>query len=93
VARRYAREQGRPYPALRLIVAHLGSGITVSAHQDGRMIDSNSIEEGPFGVDRPEGCRCGRWLSSASAANTLRNNLTAMSSATAASSPTWARAT
>ncbi len=55
VARRYAREQGRPYPALRLIVAHLGSGITVSAHQDGSMVDSNSIEEGPFGVDRSGG--------------------------------------
>jgi butyrate kinase len=52
VARRFAREQGRTYEAMRLIVAHLGSGITVSAHQDGRMIDSNSIEEGPFGVDR-----------------------------------------
>ncbi len=52
VARRFAREQGSTYPALRLIVAHLGSGITVSAHQDGRMIDSNTIDEGPFGVDR-----------------------------------------
>jgi len=55
VARRFAREQARPYPALRLIVAHLGSGITVSAHQDGRMIDSNTIEEGPFGGDRTGG--------------------------------------
>ncbi len=55
VAKRYAREQGRAYPALRLIVAHLGSGITVSAHQDGRIIDSNTIEEGPFGVDRSGG--------------------------------------
>jgi butyrate kinase len=55
VARRYAREQGRTYQELRLIVAHLGSGITVSAHQDGRMIDSNSIEEVPFGVDRSGG--------------------------------------
>jgi butyrate kinase len=55
VARRFAREQGSAYTALRLIVAHLGSGITVSAHQDGRMIDSNSIEEGPFGVDRTGG--------------------------------------
>ena len=55
VARRFAREQGSTYPALRLIVAHLGSGITVSAHQDGRMIDSNSIEEGPLGVDRTGG--------------------------------------
>ncbi len=52
VARRYAREAGRSYAALRLIVIHMGSGITVSAHREGRMIDSNSIEEGPFGPDR-----------------------------------------
>jgi butyrate kinase len=30
----------------------MGSGITVSAHRGGRTIDSNSIEEGPFGPDR-----------------------------------------
>jgi len=52
VARRFAREQGRPYESLRLIIVHLGSGVTVSAHRDGRMIDNNSIEEGPFGPDR-----------------------------------------
>jgi len=52
VARRAARERGRRYEDLRLIVAHMGSGITVSAHRGGRMIDSNSIEEGPFGPDR-----------------------------------------
>ncbi len=52
VARRYAHEQGRLYAELRLIVVHMGSGITVSAHREGRMIDSNSIEEGPFGPDR-----------------------------------------
>ncbi|MGD0801987.1 MAG: butyrate kinase [Terracidiphilus sp.] len=55
VARRYAYEQGSSYQAVRLIVIHLGSGITVSAHRDGQMIDSNSIEEGPFGVDRSGG--------------------------------------
>jgi len=55
VARRYAREQGRPYESLRLIVAHMGSGITVSAHRHGRQIDSNTIEEGPFGPDRTGG--------------------------------------
>jgi butyrate kinase len=52
VARRYAREMGRDYSDLRLVVAHLGSGITVSAHQAGRMIDNNTPEEGPFGPDR-----------------------------------------
>ena len=55
VARRFAREEGRAYPELRLIVVHLGSGVTVSAHRDGRMIDSNSLEDGPFGVDRTGG--------------------------------------
>jgi butyrate kinase len=52
VARRFAREQGSRYEELRLIVAHMGSGISVSAHRDGRTIDGNSIEEGPFGPDR-----------------------------------------
>lgn len=52
VARRYARERGRAYEDLRLIVIHLGSGITVSAHRDGKMIDNNTPEEGPFEPDR-----------------------------------------
>ncbi len=53
VARRYAREQGKPYHRLRLVVVHLGSGITVSAHREGRMVDAtNSREEGPFSVER-----------------------------------------
>ena len=55
VAHRFAREQQQPYPALRLIVVHMGSGISVSAHREGRMIDSNTIEEGPFGPDRTGG--------------------------------------
>jgi butyrate kinase len=52
VARHYAQEHGRAYADLRLIVIHLGSGITVSAHRDGRMIDNNTPEEGPLGPDR-----------------------------------------
>jgi butyrate kinase len=52
VARRYARENGRAYESLRLIVVHMGSGMTVSAHRDGQMIDQNTPEEGPFGPDR-----------------------------------------
>jgi butyrate kinase len=53
VAKRYARDHGKAYPDLQLIVAHLGSGITVSAHQGGRMIDAtNSREEGAFSTER-----------------------------------------
>lgn len=53
VAKRYAREQGQSYESLRLIVAHLGSGISVSAHEAGRMVDvTNSREEGAFSTER-----------------------------------------
>jgi butyrate kinase len=52
VVRRFARERGRSNKLLRLVVVHMGSGITVSAHRDGRMIDNNTPEEGPFGPDR-----------------------------------------
>ena len=53
VAKRYAREQSQPYASLRLIVAHLGSGISISAHRGGRMIDvTNSREEGAFSTER-----------------------------------------
>jgi butyrate kinase len=55
VARRYAQGLDRRYETMRLIVVHMGSGITVSAHREGRQIDSNTIEEGPFGPDRTGG--------------------------------------
>jgi len=54
VARRYAAEAARPYSELRLVVAHLGTGISVSAHRDGRMVDvCNPRDEGPLSPDRP----------------------------------------
>lgn len=53
VAKRFARERQRKYEELRLIVAHVGSGISVSAHEGGRMIDvTNSREEGAFSTER-----------------------------------------
>ena len=56
VAKRYARECGERYEALRLIVAHLGSGISVSAHENGLMVDvTNSREEGAFSTERAGG--------------------------------------
>src|SRR3974377_167780 len=56
VAKRFAREQGKAYESLRLIVAHLGSGSSVSAHEGGRMVDaSNPREEGAFSTERAGG--------------------------------------
>lgn len=56
VARRHAASCGRPLEALRLVVAHLGSGISVALLRDGRAVDvNNSADEGPFSVRRAGG--------------------------------------
>jgi butyrate kinase len=56
VARRFARGQGRPLEALRLVVAHLGTGISLAALRGGRMADVvNPQDEGPFSGDRAGG--------------------------------------
>lgn len=53
VARRYAKEHATHYEDLRLIVAHLGSGISISVHENGRMIDVNlGGQEGTFSTER-----------------------------------------
>ncbi|MCI2082885.1 MAG: butyrate kinase [Bacteroidales bacterium] len=57
IAKRYAKETGRPYNSLNLIVAHMGGGISVGAHLKGRVIDVNNAlqGEGPFSPDRMGG--------------------------------------
>ena len=54
VSRRYAASIGRRYEDLRLIVAHMGGGISVGAHCLGRVIDVNNAlgGEGPFTPER-----------------------------------------
>lgn len=57
VARRYAQKVGRDYNDLKLIVAHLGSGVSVGAHKNGRVIDVNSAlgGDGPMSPERSGG--------------------------------------
>ncbi len=53
VARKAAAESGTSYDELNLVIVHLGSGISVSAHRRGRMIDvNNANNEGPFSLER-----------------------------------------
>ena len=52
VAIKYAQGRGSRYEDLNLIVAHLGGGITVGAHQKGRIVDSLSDDNGPFAPER-----------------------------------------
>lgn len=54
VSRRYAASIRRKYEELNLVVAHLGGGISVSAHHHGRVVDVNNAlnGEGPFSPER-----------------------------------------
>ena len=54
VARRYARDHNKKYEDINLIVAHLGGGITVGAHQKGKVVDvNNGLDgDGPFSPER-----------------------------------------
>lgn len=57
VAKRYAKQVQVPYESLNLIVAHLGGGISVGAHEKGRVIDVNNAlnGDGPFSPERSGG--------------------------------------
>lgn len=54
VAKRYAAETGRRYEDLRLIVCHMGGGVSVGAHLHGRVVDvQNCLNgDGPFSPER-----------------------------------------
>lgn len=65
VAHHHAREMGVAYETLNLIVAHMGGGITVAAHQAGKMIDANNglAGDGPFSTNRSGGLPVGDLIS------------------------------
>ena len=54
IARRFAKDQGKRYEEMDIIVCHLGGGISVAVHQHGRAVDvSNALDgEGPFSPER-----------------------------------------
>lgn len=61
VAKRYAKENNKDYKDVRVIVAHLGGGISVGAHKDGRIVDVNNAldGEGPLSPERSGGLPAG----------------------------------
>ncbi|MDP4088826.1 MAG: butyrate kinase [Bacillota bacterium] len=61
VAKRYSRENGRRYEDINAIVAHMGGGVSVGAHKNGRIVDVNNTldGEGPFSPERSGGVPVG----------------------------------
>lgn len=53
VAQAYAQQRNKHYSELNLIVCHMGGGITISLHQQGRAVDvTDAIAEGPMTPER-----------------------------------------
>ena len=54
VAKRYAKEKGVPYESLNLVVVHMGGGVSVGAHDKGRIVDVfNALDgDGAFSPER-----------------------------------------
>lgn len=54
VAKRYAKETGTSYDSLNLIVVHMGGGVSVGAHEKGKVIDIfNALDgDGAFSPER-----------------------------------------
>lgn len=61
IARTYAKEVGKKYEELNLIVAHMGGGVSVGAHAHGKVIDVNNAldGDGPFSPERSGGLPTG----------------------------------
>ena len=56
VGRKAARQLGKSYEEARLIVCHLGGGVSVAAHDHGRVGDVFNVkDEGAMGMDRGGG--------------------------------------
>ena len=47
-----AKEMGRNYEDMNLIIAHLGGGLSTSVHRKGKMVDIISDDEGAFSPER-----------------------------------------
>ena len=55
MAIRYAKQQGRNYKDMNLIVVHMGGGVSASVHKHGEIVDSVGDDDGQFSPERA-GC-------------------------------------
>ncbi|NRG46498.1 butyrate kinase [Bacillus sp. CRN 9] len=65
VARRVAKDLGKKYEDLNLIVTHMGGGVSIGAHEKGKVIDVNNAlhGEGPFSPERAGTVPAGELIS------------------------------
>jgi butyrate kinase len=63
-AKKAARQIGKPYTECTMIVAHMGGGISIGIHVNGKVVDVNNAldGEGPFAIERAGTVPAGDWM-------------------------------
>jgi butyrate kinase len=63
-ARKAAAQIGRAYGDCTLIVAHMGGGISIGIHVNGKVVDVNNAldGDGPFAIERAGTVPAGDWM-------------------------------
>jgi butyrate kinase len=62
MAFKVAEKAGCEYKNMNFIVAHLGGGISLSAHKQGKMVDIIADDEGPFSPERAGRVPCKKLI-------------------------------
>ena len=77
VAKRYAKENGKGYEDLNLIVVHMGGGVSVGAHKHGKVVDVNNAldGDGPFSPERAGAVPVGDLIKMCFSGNILRRSI------------------
>lgn len=55
VSRKIAEKYNTTYENMKLIVAHMGGGVSISIHKEGRIVDAIRDDAGPFSPERAGG--------------------------------------
>ena len=64
IARRFAAEKGKRYEDMNFVIAHMGGGMSIGAHQKGKVVDvANALDgEGPFSPERSGAVPAGKII-------------------------------
>ena len=60
IAHRYAASIGKRYEDLNLVISHIGGGVSITAHRQGRMVDTDDVVngDGPMAPTRAGSIPC-----------------------------------
>ena len=78
VAKKAARDLGRPYADCTFVVVHMGGGVSINVHIGGKIVDTISTGEGPMSTTRAGVISTGEMLNLATSGKYTKQELREM---------------